>query len=197
MKGVISIGLLALVLAALIGAHWLLLPDPSRRNWEFFPDMVESVAVDAQSPAAALDDGTQIDLRPVPGSVARGYSPFEYPATPEGAALAGQQLRNPFTADDADAVARGAVVYSNFCAVCHGGAGRGDGTVTRRGVPPPPDLHLDNAMQMTDGKMYHVITTGQGNMASYASQLERDDRWRVILHVRSLQAAQPAVEDAQ
>jgi mono/diheme cytochrome c family protein len=123
------------------------------------------------------------------GSVARGYLPFEYPATPDGALLAGQQLENPFAAADAGAVARGAIVYGNFCAVCHGGAGHGDGPVTRKGVPPPPSLLLQHALEMADGQMFHVITAGQANMASYASQIDRADRWRAILHVRRLQAA--------
>jgi mono/diheme cytochrome c family protein len=184
--------LLALVLAALIGAHWLVLPDPSQRNWEFLPNMVESYPIDAQSPTTVLDDGTVVYLRPVPGTVAQDFPVFEYPATPEGALLAGQELSNPFAADDVDAVTRGGLVYSNFCAVCHGGAGHGDGTVTKRGVPPPPNLQLPHSLEMTDGQMYHVISTGQGNMASYASQLPREDRWKVILHVRKLQAAPPA-----
>ena len=192
MKGGITIiGLLLVALTGLIGAHWLILPDPSQRNYEFFPNMVESYARDAQSPPPLLDDGTALDFRPPVGSVARGYMPFEYPATPEGALLAGQQLQNPFTADDAEAAARGAIVYSNFCAVCHGGAGHGDGPVTRKGVPPPPSLLLEHALEMADGQMFHVITTGQANMASYASQIERADRWRVILHVRRLQAVPP------
>jgi mono/diheme cytochrome c family protein len=190
--GLVMIGLLLVVLAGLIGAHWLILPDPSQRNYEFFPNMVESYAHDAQSPPPLLDDGTALDLRPPVGSVARGYMPFEYPATPDGALLAGQQLRNPFGADDAEAVARGAIVYSNFCAVCHGGAGHGDGPVTRKGVPPPPSLLLEHALEMADGQMFHVVTTGQANMASYASQIERADRWRAILHVRRLQDAPPA-----
>jgi len=192
MKGGITvIGLLVIALAGLIGAHWLILPDPSQRNYEFFPNMVESYAHDAQSLPPLLDDGTALDLRPPVGSVARGYLPFEYPATPEGALLAGQQLQNPFTADDLEAVERGAIVYSNFCAVCHGGAGHGDGPVTRKGVPPPPSLLLEHALDMADGQMFHVITTGQANMASYASQIERADRWQAILHVRRLQAAPP------
>ncbi|MCP3994288.1 MAG: cytochrome c, partial [bacterium] len=179
------------VLVALIAAHWLILPDPSRRNYEFLPNMVESYARDAQSPPFVFDDGSALDLRPPEGSVARGYMPFEYPATPEGALLAGQELQNPFSGDDADAASRGAIVYSNFCAVCHGGAGLGDGTVTRKGVPPPPSFLLEHAVNMTDGQMFHVISSGQANMASYASQVERDDRWRAILHVRRLQAAPP------
>jgi mono/diheme cytochrome c family protein len=186
--GVTVIGLLVLALAALIGAHWMIQPDPSQRNYEFFPNMVESYAHNAQSPPLALDDGTALDLRPPEGSVARGYIPFPYPATPEGALLAGQELQNPFAPDDAEAAARGAIVYGNFCAVCHGGAGHGDGPVTRKGVPPPPNLLLEHALDMADGQMFHVISNGQANMASYASQVERDDRWRAILHVRRLQA---------
>jgi mono/diheme cytochrome c family protein len=198
MKGSVTvIGLLLIALVVLIGTHWLILPDPSRRNYEFFPNMVESYARDAQSPPLLLDDGTALDLRPPEGSVARGYMPFDYPATPEGALLAGQELHNPFAADDAEAGARGAVVYSNFCAVCHGGAGHGDGPVTRKGVPPPPNLLLEHAVNMPDGQMYHVISAGQANMASYASQVERDDRWRAILHVRRLQAAAEVAEAAE
>jgi hypothetical protein len=37
--------------------------------------------------------------------------------------------------------------------------------------------------------MYHLITLGQNNMPSYAAQVMRDDRWKVILFIRSLQAA--------
>lgn len=187
--GTVVVGVLMIALATLIGAHWWVLPDPSRRNWEFFPDMVESAAVDAQSPAFVLADGTPVDLRPAPGTVARGFLPFGFPATPEGASAAALALENPFRTNDGGAAARGKVVYDNFCAVCHGWAGHGDGAVTRKGVPPPPSLLLDHAIEMTDGRMYHVITAGQGNMGSYASQVERDDRWRAILHVRSLQQA--------
>jgi hypothetical protein len=40
---------------------------------------------------------------------------------------------------------------------------------------------------MKDGQMFHILTHGQGNMASYAGQLLSADRWQVILHIRSLQ----------
>jgi len=188
MKGSVAIILLlSVAILVLIGLHWVVLPDPSQRNYEFLPDMVESVARDAQSPAMTLDDGTAVDLRPPPGSIARGFVPFDYPATPEGALLAGGELQSPVALDDADALDRGAFVYATFCSVCHGAAGQGDGTVTTRGVPPPPSLLLDHAIDMTGGQMYHVISLGQGNMASYASQVEREDRWRVIRYIRTLQ----------
>jgi len=193
MKGRVGLNLLlVLVLAGLIGLHWFVRPDPSRRNYEFLPGMVESVARDAQTEVPILAAGVTIDLRPPAGSIARGYTPLGYEATPEGALLAGQELDNPIAAEDADAIGRGALVFNTFCSVCHGAGGHGDGAVTRRGVPPPPSLLADNALQMTDGQMFHVISLGQGNMASYASQVEREDRWRAILYIRTLQEAPAA-----
>ena len=83
-------------------------PDPTRRNYEFFPNMVESVAHDSQTPPLELDDGIIIDRRVPSGSVARGYLPLPFPATPEGALLAGQALQNPIPDDDGEALTRGA-----------------------------------------------------------------------------------------
>jgi mono/diheme cytochrome c family protein len=179
--------LLVVVLVALIALHWAVLPDPSRRNLEFLPDMLESIPRDAQSPVPALADGIALDLRPPAGSIARGYLPLPYASTPEEALAAGRELQNPIPGDDADAVARGQFVYANFCATCHGPQGKGDGPVTKLGVPPPPSLHLDHAREMPDGQMFHLISLGQGNMASYASQVERADRWKVIRYIRTLQ----------
>lgn len=36
--------------------------------------------------------------------------------------------------------------------------------------------------------MFHILTYGQNNMPSYASQLSRQDRWNVIAYLRTLQA---------
>ncbi|MBI3484584.1 MAG: cytochrome c, partial [Acidobacteria bacterium] len=49
-----------------------------------------------------------------------------------------------------------------------------------------------------DGQIFHIVTYGQKNMASYATQVSRDDRWKVILYVRSLQkqAAESAKQAA-
>jgi mono/diheme cytochrome c family protein len=106
------------------------------------------------------------------------------------------ELVNPVPAADAAAVERGRAVFASFCAVCHGAGGNGDGPVTRRGVPPPPSLFGENAMGMSDGRMYHIITSGQGNMAAYASQVERLDRWRIIRYIRSLQSSRTTASAA-
>ena len=185
---------LALILVGLIGLHWLVLPDPDRRNYEFFPNMVESVARDAQTAPLVLDDGTIVDRRIPPGSVARGHLPLAFAATPEGALLAGQALQSPLAHDDDGAAERrGAEIFENFCIVCHGPAGLGDGPVAKRGVPPPPSFLAENTMNMSDGQMYHVITLGQTNMSGYAAQVPAEDRWKVIRYIRKLQQA-PATE---
>jgi hypothetical protein len=40
--------------------------------------------------------------------------------------------------------------------------------------------------------MFHIITYGKGNMPPHAAQISREDRWKVILHIRSLQAESEA-----
>jgi mono/diheme cytochrome c family protein len=187
--------LLGMLLAALGVAHWSLGIDPSLPNREFLPDMARSVAADAYAASPVLPGGHTLQPPP-PGTIARGLKPLGYAATEADAARAGIELVNPFAADDQAALARGRVVFGNTCAVCHGAGGLGNGPVTLRGVPPPPSFMADNAMNMADGRMFHVVTYGQKNMASYAAQVSREDRWKVILHIRSLQrqasAAPPA-----
>jgi mono/diheme cytochrome c family protein len=183
---------LTALLVLLVAAHWAVPSVQTQRNFHFMPDMVDSMAYETQAPPPLIDGEFAVDLRPPAGSVARGHQPLSYDPTPEGAALAGMELENPTLAGateggDSAAVERGAFVFSTFCVTCHGPQGLGDGPVTKQGVPPPPSLIAERALRMADGQMYHVITFGQGNMAAYASQVEREDRWRVINYVRRLQ----------
>lgn len=177
---------LLLVLLMVLGLNWVLWRDPSVPNDDVLPDMAHSPAYKAQAENSAIPGGNTA-LRPVAGTVARDYPPLSFGTSPEEAQRAGRELASPFEIGDVKAAERGAVVYANFCAVCHGPAGLGDGTVTTRGFPPPPSLFADNAMNMADGQMFHIITFGQRNMPGYASQVSRADRWKAVLHVRLLQ----------
>ncbi len=178
---------LAAILAVLVGLNWAIPSDPTRRTARYFPDMADSLALESQAPPAV---DAAVDLRPPEGSIARGYLPFNYEATPEDAVRAGLELVNPLPVDDPTVAERGAVLFSTFCTPCHGPGGNGDGPVTGRGVPPPPSLHLQHALDLPDGQIYHIITHGQKNMASYASQVDRLDRWRLVRRVREMQAAE-------
>ncbi len=95
----------------------------------------------------------------------------------------------------AASVARGAAVYRVFCVACHGAKGAGDGLVTQRGFPPPPSLLTGKSVQMKDGRLFHILTYGQGSMAPFAGQLARDQRWDVINYVRQLQGAAAPTAD--
>ncbi len=180
---VIALGAAAALVALLRVA---VVHDPSRPNFEYFPDMVRGPAAQSQDVNAATADGFSSQALPE-GVVVRGLTAFRYAATPEDAERAGRELTNPFGADDAPARERGAVVFARYCTPCHGADGEGHGLAVQRGMLPPPSLMAERAAKMADGQMFHVLTKGQGNMASYAVQVAPDDRWKAILHVRGLQ----------
>lgn len=177
-----------LLLAFLVSAalNWGLELQPTRPNFEFLPEMVRAVGYETFAPNPVFADGKTLQP-PEPGTIPRGYLPLGYQATTADALRAGEELSNPFGEKDAGARERGALLFANFCVVCHGPNGTGDGPVAQRGYPPPASLQADKAQKMKDGQMFHVLTYGQGNMPFYATQLSRADRWKVILHVRSLQ----------
>lgn len=184
--GIRTLLVAAIVLVLLL--HLVAQPDARRRSFQILPDMLDSVPYEAQGSNPNFANLRNL-RQPAPGTAARGYPAFRYATTPEDALRAGAELTNPFNADDDGNLARGAFVYETFCQVCHGADGSGRAPVTARGVPPPPALLAEHAVTMKDGQMYHLITLGQGNMAPYAAQVERSDRWKVILHIRSMQRA--------
>ena len=173
------------------GLNFVLRSDRTRPNWEYAPQMAHSPRANAFAVSTVFADGKTL-REPPQGTSPRGLQSLHYAATPEDALRAGAELASPVSAEDRAAVDRGAFVFTTFCAPCHGAGGRGDGPVARRGYPPPPSLLLEHAIAMPDGQIFHVLTYGQGNMPSYASQLSREDRWSSIAYLRTLQ--HPAVD---
>lgn len=225
---------LLVTLAALMGLHWLLGPNPEKRSWQWLPEMVDPVPYESFASSPVFADGKVLQPPPA-GTVPRGLPPLHYEATDEDARRAGRELTNPFSLDataprsdgtttgathgDAPeeiattaagtgssgvarqkelqarltaALDRGATVYATFCEICHGAGGAGDGTVARRGFPAPPSLLAEKARNLADGEMFHILTYGRANMPAYRSQIDREDRWRALLHVRRLQQEAPA-----
>lgn len=180
-------------------------PNLTQPNWEFLPHMKRSPAYQAFEVAIDLPNG-RVQQRPVSGTIARGDLPLHYTASKEDAIRAGEELTNPFqpiettdtntsqkpgrnpAAEHAASVQRGELVFRIYCVTCHGPAGAGDGPVAQKGFPPPPPLPTGKSAQMKDGQLFHILTYGQGSMASMAAQLDRDQRWDVINFVRSLQS---------
>jgi mono/diheme cytochrome c family protein len=165
--------------------------DVTRPNYESTVEgqMGRSPAYSSFAPNPNFPDGLTLRIPPA-GTVARGRLPLSYQATQEDALRAGLELQNPFSEKDENRRQRGSFVFANYCQVCHGPLGLGDGAVTQGGFPPPPSLLADRAVRMPQGQMFHVLTYGQGRMPSVAPQLSRDDRWCAILYVRQLQQYQ-------
>jgi mono/diheme cytochrome c family protein len=149
----------------------------------YMPDMAYSPALKAQEEGA-------VNL-PVKGTVSRDFTRYEYANNPEGA---GRELKNPLRSTKA-VLKRGQAMYNTYCIVCHGPMGEGNGTIVPK-FPRPPSLQSDKVRGWSDGRIYHVMSTGQNLMPSYASQIDRDDRWAIAHYVRVLhRAAQPIPED--
>ena len=178
--------LLFLAFIASLGLYVITDRDLRERNFEVMPEMAHSPAYDTYAANPNFPDGNTFQV-PQYGTIARGRLPLHYGPSAKDAIRAGAKLHNPFPARDARAKKRGAFVYKQFCWMCHGAEGRGDGPMAQRGVPLSPSLLAENALEMKDGQMFHVITYGQKTMAAHAAQLSRKDRWKVILYVRSLQ----------
>ena len=158
--------------------------DVSVRNLEWPTQMQYSAAYGSQSANPVLPDG-MTQQPPVPGTIPRGFQPFHYGPSPEEAVRAGVELKNPFPPVEEN-LARGQQVYSNYCAVCHGATGGGDGPIIPK-YPNPPSYKTDKSKQLADGTMFHVITLGRNNMPSHAALAPAEDRWKVILFIRKLQ----------
>jgi mono/diheme cytochrome c family protein len=186
-----------------IGGHLALPDDPSKRAMVFAPEMMDSGAYEAQDPNPNFSDGKTLQALPE-GTIARGHLPFVrgdglLDGTTEWEKLSEDQragwnalgAEQPWESlkpgDKARILQRGAYVFQTFCQPCHGAGGTGDGVVVKRGGPPPKSFLAPDIRALSDGQMFRSITYGKGNMAPYASQVEREDRWKAIRYIRSLQ----------
>lgn len=190
--------LLAAALALCVTAGFFVRSHPSRPNFEVLPEMARTAAYKAYAANPNFPDGKTLQPPPA-GTIPRGFHavhPVELQPGEAGAVRAGQELTNPYQAGDAGAFARGALVFRTWCLPCHGPTGKGDGPTALRGFPAPPPLDGQKTVALKDGRLFHILTYGQKNMPSYASQVSEDDRWKAILYVRSLQRPAPVAAAA-
>ena len=170
--------------------------DPNSPGVEYMPDMYRSPSYETYSPNPVFKDSMTAQL-PVAGTIGRGEwpetgslinaLPYTYPNTLEGYEAAGAELKSPI-AKSAEATAEGKVIFEKMCMHCHGPKGEGDGQLIGTGKFPPPPAYNGGALKdLPEGKMFHTITYGKGLMGSHASQLTKEDRWKVIQYIQELQ----------
>lgn len=186
--------ILLLAVVAILALNWGLEFDPTKRNYDFLPGMVTAVSYESFTENPVLAGGVTMQIPPE-GTIPRRGLRLHFEPTPEDAERAGRELLNPFSDADVEAVERGEAVFETYCQVCHGASGVGDGTVAQRGFPTPASLIAANARILPDGRIFHIVSYGQGNMPGHASQIEPDDRWKVALWVRQLQVDAGPLEE--
>jgi mono/diheme cytochrome c family protein len=166
-------------------------------GWDYFPDMFYSTAYETFTGNPNFKDGMTMRV-PVPGTVPRGYTPFNYTIDPESRIRAGIELVNP-VAPIPEAVLRGKKIYSTFCLGCHGISGEGNGSLYTGGLYPlePRNLTDNQSTKLKDGEIFHSITLGFGSMGAHGSQIRTADRWKVVLYIRSLQSGAPGKPDSK
>jgi len=95
---------------------------------------------------------------------------------------------NPFP-PNAESVARGRMVYTENCAMCHGVEGRGDGPVGLTLNPRPADLTIHAVPGVhTDGRLFEWISKGVPGslMPAFEEALSEEDRWHLINFMRQV-----------
>lgn len=104
-------------------------------------------------------------------------------------------LTNPLAGTVED-LERGETLFLQFCVMCHGETGAGDGPVVGPNrLPPLPTLNLlsERALDLSDGYIYGMIANGRGVMPSYR-RVQHEDRWYLVEYVRKLQEEAPVAE---
>ena len=132
MKSVYKITLLFGIIILVSSCH-----NTTAPNYQYFPDMYESVGYETYSESKAFKNGKEAQL-PAEGSINRGFEPFEYENSTAGYDLAKTNLKSPLDIADRNPE-KGKELYEIYCMTCHGAAGDGNGKLVERekflGVP--------------------------------------------------------------
>lgn len=109
----------------------------------------------------------RLDFSGFPPAIERAYPTSFYASTQSYAA---------------PSVARGAPLYAQNCAVCHGAEGRGNGPLANKLPIRPADLTEPHLFAHKVGEMYWWVSYGRdnGTMPGFADKLSPDQRWDII-----------------
>lgn len=161
--------------------------DNNSPNYQYMPNMYESVAYETYSESAAFNSPTGLkgkegQLPPV-GTVKRGYVPYEFPNNTAGYEAAKLNSKSPLDPAKID-MKKAEELFNIYCAICHGTAGDGQGNLVKQGKFLGVPNYKDR--QITEGSVNHVINFGLNSMGSYANQLNQEERWMVSAYVMKL-----------
>lgn len=86
-------------------------------------------------------------------------------------------------------------IYLDECAQCHGEHGKGDGPEAMMHSTAPADLTDAGRMNtVTDGEIFYQISEGRKPMPSFKKRFTEEERWGLVLFVRSFSGPPAATE---
>jgi mono/diheme cytochrome c family protein len=89
------------------------------------------------------------------------------------------------------ALAAARTTYLDKCTQCHGETGKGDGPDAAMYYPSPASFTDAKRMNsVTDGELFYEISQGRKPMPSFKKRLSEEQRWQLVLLVRSFAASQ-------
>jgi mono/diheme cytochrome c family protein len=81
------------------------------------------------------------------------------------------------------------VIYLDKCSQCHGTSGKGDGPDAATYYPSPTNLtDASHINSVTDGEIFYQISQGRKPMPAFKKRLTEEQRWQLVLLVRSFAA---------
>jgi mono/diheme cytochrome c family protein len=201
-----------LAIAAVLGiAVLLVMLFTGQKTWfsttppvEIQPNLDHQFKAIPQSPNTFFADGKSL-REPVEGSVARGTQVYTLGAGDVDAAETQNVEPANLPKDSEFFLARGQNRFNTFCSPCHGFDGYSPKSkITQRGWAGIPALALSdsaknggeaepNATQLSDARIFHIISVGQNLMPGYADKIDAIDRWAIINYLRKTLQRQEAV----
>ena len=161
----------------------------------YMPDMAYSRAYETYATrdssiftADPIDAGHKIFYNNMPpaGTIKRGERfPFEVPNDSNGLINLSSQVKNPLEPMIGKELEEAGRLFNINCAVCHGAKAEANGPLAEK-VGGVKSIILSSP-GYSDGRIFHVMEYGQGNMGSYAPQLSREQRWRIVQYIRTLE----------
>ena len=161
----------------------------------YMPDMVYSRAYEAYAPNTLKQEGINYINYPVDGTIRRGdLFAYTLPNDSNGYKLSAS-IKDPLPPLDSNDLNEAQRLFNINCAICHGAKMDAQGPMAGK-VGGIANLTLPLYVNLPEGKMFHSVTYGKNNMGSYASQLDRRQRWMVIQYIKSVQKGSAAASVA-
>ena len=150
--------------------------------------MAYSRAYEAYAPYDQLaKEGINYKNYPVEGTIRRGDL-FAYTGTNDSAGYnSSANVKSPLATLDSLGLKEAQRLFMINCAICHGANMDAQGPIAGK-IGAVANLKIKPKLLLHEGTIFHVLTYGKNNMGSYASQLDRKQRWMVVQYIKSEQA---------